>query len=109
MQSSKPKVLDSSEDVKRLTTRQIQLICRRHGWHCEAHKEPNVPNKLANHHRYRKSNSIKVARNGNWLPLGWRWDIEVLDEEQIVERLKVLEQSHNNEHTGFTGTTGTQA
>lgn len=104
MQTAKPKVLHDGKDVPRLTTRQIQRICRKQGWHCEMCKEPNVPNTLANNHRYRKSNSVKVARDGEWLPLGWRWDIEVMDEQQIVELLKTLEQSHNSEHSDFSGT-----
>lgn len=104
MQVSKQNRLDAGEDAHRLSTRQIQRICRRHGWHCQMHKEPNVPNTLATDHRYRKSNSVKVARNGDWLPLGWKWDIEVLDEAQIVELLKAFEQSHNSEHTGLSGT-----
>jgi len=61
---------------------------------------------------YRKSNAVMVARSAGgaiWLCLGWRWDIESLNEEQIVELLKTLEQESNNELSGSAGTTGSQA
>lgn len=109
MQTTKENRLETGKGVTRLNTRQIQRICRKQGWHCEMRKEPNVPNSVANNHRYRKCNAVVVARGGDWLPLGWRWDIEVMDEAQIVELLKTLEQAHNNELSGSTGTTGGQA
>lgn len=117
MQASKPKILQTGEETKRLTTRQIQRICTRHGWVAQMERVSpaeidGVDRRIVNSRRYCKNNAVMVARSAGgttWLRLGWKWDIETLNEAQIVERLKALEQSHNNELTGFDGTTGTQA
>lgn len=99
MQPTKQKVLETGEDVKRLTTRQIQQICTRHGWVAQMERVPvneiqGVDRRIVASPRYRKSNVVMVARSAGgrvWLCLGWRWDIETLDETQIVELLKGLE------------------
>lgn len=115
-QTTKPKVLQSGKGVQCLTTRQIKAICLKHGWTCQMEKVPaneiQVDRRIVCDPRYRKSNAIMVARSAGgrvWLRLGWRWDIETLNEGQIVELLKTLEQSHKSESTSFNGTTGTQA
>ena len=111
MQTAKPKVLDNGKDVKRLSTRQIKTICIRHGWTCQMSKVPaneiQVDRRIVRDRRYRKSNAVMVAQSAGgrvWLCLGWRWDIETLNEEQIVKLLKALEQSHNSEHSDFSST-----
>ena len=98
MQTTKPKVLQVGEGVTRLTTRQIKTICSRHGWTCQMNKVPinliEVDRRIVSSPRYRKSNAVMVARSAGgaiWQCLGWRWDIEVLKEAQIVEMLKALE------------------
>ncbi len=117
MQTTKPKILQSGEGTRRLTTRQIKNICSHHGWvcqmeHIESAKITNVDRRIVKSPRYRKSNAVMVARSTggtSWLRLGWKWDIETLNEAQIVELLRALEQAHNNELSGFDGITGSQA
>ncbi len=117
VQTANLKVLDNGKDVHRLTTRQIKSICSNHGWvcqmeHIESAKITNVDRRIVKSPRYRKSNAVMVARSTggtSWLRLGWRWDVETLNESQIVELLKALEPSHNNELSGSCSNTGSQA
>lgn len=99
MQTSKPKVLDSGKGVHRLSTRQIKAICSRHGWVAQMERIPaneiQVDRRIVASPRYRKSNAVMVAKSAGgtiWQCLGWRWDVETLNEGQIVELLKGLEK-----------------
>lgn len=99
VQSTKPNVLYDGKDVHRLTTRQIKSICSNHGWVCQMEHVPaneiQVDRRIVASPRYRKSNAVMVAKSAGgrvWLCLGWRWDIEMLNEAQIVELLKGLEK-----------------
>lgn len=116
MQATKPKVLDDGKEATCLSTRQIKNICIRHGWTCQMSKVPtneiNVDRRIVCDRRYRRFNAVMVAKSAGgtiWLCLGWKWDIEVMDEQQIVKLLKTLEQAHNNELSGLCSTTGGQA
>lgn len=99
VQTTKPKVLQTGKNAYRLSTRQIKTICIRHGWTCQMSKVPaneiHVDRRIVCDPRYRKSNAVMVARSAGgrvWLCLGWRWDVEDLNEAQIVELLKGLEK-----------------
>lgn len=98
MQVSKQNRLDGGRDAHRLTTRQIKAICSNHGWVAQMEHVPaneiQVDQRIVKSPRYRKSNAVMVAKSAGgrvWLRLGWRWDIEDLNEGQILELLKGLE------------------
>lgn len=87
------------DDIKMLSTRQIKAICRRNGWHCQMERLPpdqiDVERHIVAGHRYRKNNAVMVRRSQTWQRwqrLGWRWNIETLNEGQITALLKALEQ-----------------
>jgi hypothetical protein len=100
MQTTKPKVLQASKNAHRLTTRQIKAICTRYGWICQMERvSPDliqVDRRIVASPHYRKTNAVMVARSAGgtiWQCIGWRWDVEDLNESQIVELLKALEKT----------------